>query len=108
MTDSNEGTPIITSTEKTKIKDPKRVEAGKRLAAISKAAKERKMREKVVSEKEDDGISYGYIIGTIGVVIAAGSLYYAMKQNQQMVTVNEEPKNVVIKKNPSHNLDSFD
>ena len=58
-------TPKITATKKEK--DPKRVEAGRRLAAISKAAKERKMREKIVSErKQDNGsgeirINYGVL-----------------------------------------------
>ena len=40
--------PKITATKKEK--DPNRVEAGRRLAAISKAAKEKKMRDKIESE----------------------------------------------------------
>lgn len=44
--------PRITSQEKTK--NPKRVEQGKRLAAISKAAKEKKMRERILAEQEMD------------------------------------------------------
>ena len=42
----------ITSVEKEKVKDPKRVEQGKRLAAISREAKERKARERAQLEAE--------------------------------------------------------
>ena len=45
----SEDSPKITTTKKEK--DPKRVEAGKRLAAISKAARERKMRDKIQSKR---------------------------------------------------------
>ena len=36
-----------------KTKDPRRLAAGKRLAEISQQAKERKLREKIKSEKEE-------------------------------------------------------
>ena len=69
--------PKITSVEKTK--DPRRVEAGRRLAMISKQAKERKAREtagescKVVDE-------WGFItvktVGVVGGVVIAGLVLY--------------------------------
>ena len=70
MSDSHsvQSTPKITKAEKNeKIKDPRKVEAGKKLAAISREAKERKARERTVVEKietEDccTNIEYKYII----------------------------------------------
>ena len=44
MAETSGETPSIVTTKKEK--DPKRVEAGKRLAAISKQAKERKKKER--------------------------------------------------------------
>ena len=44
----SEDSPKITTKKE---KDPKRVEAGKRLAAISKAAREKKIRAKIESER---------------------------------------------------------
>ena len=69
-------------TKETKEKDPKRVEAGKRCAAISKAAKERKMREKIVSENSnnDFNINYGLVFGFIGTAVAIVSLYYRREE----------------------------
>ena len=66
-----------------KEKDPKRVEARKRLAAISKASKERKMRDKIEAEKKDsDGdfsINYVLLFGAIGTAVAIASLLYKKK-----------------------------
>ena len=61
----SEDHPKITTVKKEK--DPRRVEAGKRLASISKAARERKMREKILAESkqndniESSDINYGYL-----------------------------------------------
>ena len=83
--------PKITKTEKSeKIKDPRKVEAGKRLAAISREAKERKAREKVVTAKtakpdtqdSSTSIDYKYIIGGVGVVAAVGGLYFVYKRDR--------------------------
>ena len=72
-----------------KEKDLKRVEAGKRLAAVSKAAKERKMRAKIESERnqengsgDNSGINYGLLFGFIGAVTAIGSFYYTRKKHE--------------------------
>ena len=66
----------ITSVEKAK--DPRRVEAGKKLGAISRQAKEKKMHEKKVEEFElptfdSSTIAVG-IAGVVGMVVYYG--YY--------------------------------
>jgi glucose-6-phosphate isomerase len=70
--------PTITKVEKTqKPKDPKRVESGKRLAAISKEAKAKRAAERRSAESNSDqGDSVNTLI-YIGVVTAAlGGIYY--------------------------------
>ena len=56
----------VTSAEKTK--NPKRVEQGKRLAAISRELRERKKQEqeKFIKSAEDDGNKVFFVIGLIG------------------------------------------
>ena len=82
-------------------KDPKRVEAGKRLAAISKAAKERKMREKIESESKqendssgDYNVNYGLVFGIFGTGASIGSFYYIRKEykreTKKLETIKEE------------------
>ena len=70
----------ITSVEK--VKDPKRVEAGKRLGAMSKQAKEKKAVDKLAQKMSDDefqtpsidSVSPLAVVGVIGVVGIA--VYY--------------------------------
>ena len=92
----SEETPKIT-TEK-KGKDPRHVEVGKRLAAISKSARENTMREKIEMEKNHEsqesslGINYGYVIGTLGVILAGVTLYYIRNDDQRETKLeNNEP-----------------
>ena len=61
--------PKVTSVEKTK--HPKRVEQGKRLAAISREAKERKKQEleKFFESAENDGNKVFFVIGLIGAAV---------------------------------------
>ena len=93
MSEESKTTEKITSVEK--VKDPRRVEAGKRLGMISKQAKERKaLREREVKEKNDDwlppttlsrslsidsiGSAFGSPVVGIGFVGLVGlALYYA-------------------------------
>ena len=56
------------------------------MAAISKAARERKLRAKIETERnqENDGcdnswINYGFLFGFLGTAVAIGSLYYTRK-----------------------------
>ena len=117
----NEDSPKITITKKEK--DPERVEAGKRLATISKAAKERKVRDKIELENDSSGfeINYGLLIGFLGTAVAIGSLYYTRKnyerETKRLETIKEdsepEPKNVEIErsvkiKTRNNHLDTFD
>ena len=54
----------------TKVKSPGRIAAGKKLAEMNKKNKAKK-----VDNSETWDINPGYVIGGIGIVIAAGSLY---------------------------------
>ena len=99
---TTEETPKITIEKKEK--DPKRIEAGKRLAAISKAAKERKMLDKIESENSngDFNINYGLVFNFIGTAVAIASLYYKREEYKrdtlQPVVINR----VEQEKEPNH------
>ena len=95
-----ETTPSIATTKKEK--DPRRLEAGKRLALITKQAKERKRIEReqrgkedqLRREKEDAGVaSNGLIIVAltgVGVVVAIVTLWYTRKEYNLEVQEKEE------------------
>ena len=116
----SEETPKITTTKKKK--DHKRVEAGKHLAGISKATKERKIHAKIESKRNqengsgDNSIDYGFLFGFLRTVVAIGSLYYTRKdyerEAKKLKTIKEEPKKVKIQridhKPPKNSLDTFD
>ena len=75
-----EPTPRVTTVKKEK--DPRRVEAGKRLAAISKAAKERKLRERIRAERfEGPGweTPWTLLLGVVGTAAAVGSFWYTRR-----------------------------
>ena len=96
----------ITSVEKEKIKDPRRVAQGKKLAAISREAKERKARDREAAireaarrtqlkEEQETNASYASyaIIPIIG--IAFGFLYLrnpTKNENRDNTQEGEEPK----------------
>ena len=89
----------VTAVEKSvKTKDPRKVELGKRLAKISKEAKERKARqreanqeavreldqsERSVAEEINDYVDFRYIVGGVTIVAALGGLYYAYKSDKR-------------------------
>ena len=78
--------PKITTTSVEKVKNPKRVEQGKRLAAISKEAKARKAAERKKAEEECiENSNLLYV--TVGVLGAAGLGYgiynFFCKKEQQ-------------------------
>ena len=79
----------------TKVKNPKRVEQGKRLAAISKEAKARKAAERKKVEEECIG-NANLLYVTVGVLGVAGIGYgvynFICKQEQQQ---EEEPQEKV-------------
>ena len=74
--ESNTKQVPITSEKK---KDPRRVEAGKRLAVLSKAARERKKKQ----AESNESSSGNSIITYIGVAIALISLMLAYKSHQR-------------------------
>ncbi|CAB4000205.1 Hypothetical predicted protein [Paramuricea clavata] len=106
MTDKPEQIQGPVTSEKKK--DPRRVEAGKRLAAISKIAKERKKKlaEPRESPSNDSMITY------IGVTIALISLVLAYKTHQRETREPKPeyiPKTVeVTKKADEFKLDSLE
>ena len=85
----------ITSVVKTK--DPRRVEAGKRLGMISKQAKERKAREQSEAEAKEKNDDWFPPIGSIGSpVVGIGfvglvglALYYAYVKKYKTVIVTK-------------------
>ena len=81
----------ITSVEK--VKDPKRVEAGKKLGTMSKQAKEKKAIEKLsqkidVDEFQTPSINPLAIVGVVGVVGAI--VYYRYFNNKDVVVVESK------------------
>ncbi|CAB4018909.1 Hypothetical predicted protein [Paramuricea clavata] len=106
MEDKPEQIQVPVTSEKKK--DPKRVAAGKRLAAISRIAKERKKKlaEPRESPSNDSMITY------IGVAIALISLVLAYKTHQRETKELEPefiPKTVeVTKKTDESKLDSLE
>ena len=103
----NTASTKITSVEKEKVKDPRRVAQGKKLAAISREAKERKAREREAAarqtqlkEEQETNASYAScaIILIIGIVF--GGYYFLYLRNPVGNSTNtkdntqeeEEPK----------------
>ena len=92
----------VTSVEKSdnvKAKDPRKVELGKKLAKISKEAKERKARQQIEADREAghertrfskeindylDFIPFRYLVGGVTIVAAIGGLYYAYKNDTRL------------------------
>ena len=78
----SEETPKITTILKEK--DPKRVEAGKRLAALNKERKLHREQQEEIKENTIN-INYSLILNIIGVTAAVVSLYYVRKEfNRQL------------------------
>jgi hypothetical protein len=76
MADKPEKIQVPVTSEKKK--DPRRVAAGKRLAAISKIAKERKKKQ-----EESDESSGGSMITYVGIAIAFITLVITFRMNQR-------------------------
>ena len=82
-------TPIITAPTTIKVKDPKRVAQGKRLAQISKeakAAKKKRLLEEAGRSTVHEGggdllLSYPVLFGAIGAVVGIGGLYLTYKDS---------------------------
>ena len=103
--ESNTKQVPVTSEKK---KDPRRVEAGKRLAVLSKAARERKKKQ----DESNESSSGNSIITYIGVAIALISLVLAYKSHQREEKAIEPkytPQTVTIVKQPDESkLDTLE
>lgn len=76
-------------TSEVKTKDPKRVEAGKRHAAISKEAKERKARERIMAEQSqnssDESGNNRTTLIVLGLILVVGGVsYYGFKNKDSL------------------------
>lgn len=93
---------ITTTTSVEKVKDPRRVAAGKRLAAISKQAKERKRKEREANDaqprhevSEDEWVTTTTLsIPVIGAVIAIGGYLYWYRSKSKPEPKVEPPAEV--------------
>ena len=97
-----ENSKIITTTKVEKVKDPGRVELGKRLRAISKEARERKAMERQQQRRRESLMSSCLVFGlptVIGIAAAAVVGYYYFKNN-----VTEEVTKEVQKEEPSNKI----
>ena len=110
MTNETEA-PKITSAIKTpREKNPGRVAAGKRLAAISKEAKERKKLERekatagtVVKESSETNFS---VVGVVVAVVSGAAVYFLTKVKSEIHVrevreVRESPKEPSVERNSS-------
>ena len=99
----------VTVVEKAvKVKDSRKVELGKRLAKISREAKERKARQRskaesarvekeVINEQREitDYIDFRYFFGGVGLVAALGGLYFDYKKEKREIREEKE----IVRKN---------
>ena len=83
---------IMTTVEK--VKNPKRVEQGKRLAAISKAAKARKAEERKKLEEEcTGGPNLLYVsVGILGVIGLGYGTYNFLRKKEEPQQQQEQPQ----------------
>ena len=97
-----EESPKITVNTTEKVKNPKRVEQGKKLAAISRESKERKAREreaqiKAESKSELIGVlPYVVIVPVIGLITYVGVFVYDI--HHYFIKKEEPPRENVIEK----------
>ncbi|CAB3982668.1 Hypothetical predicted protein [Paramuricea clavata] len=97
MADKPEQIQVPVTSEKKK--DPRRVAAGKRLAAISKIAKERKKKQAESGESSDGGSMVTYV----GIAIALITLVITFRMNQREEKALEPkytPSTVTIERQP--------
>ena len=92
-----EGPKVITATKVEKVKDPRRVELGKRLGAISKEAKARKARERQEQQQQQqefETLSPYLLLAPAIAVTALGGYWYLNGNDvkgENAVRKEEEP-----------------
>jgi hypothetical protein len=91
----------VTNPVKTHVKDPRRVESGRRLAKINKEAKARKKAQlEAIKEEEQSIPEEGSIVTlervglVLGIAVGLGSLYFMWCSRQQKSEKLEESKSV--------------
>jgi hypothetical protein len=89
----------VTNPVRTHVKDPRRVEAGRRLARISKEAKARKKAQlESIKEEDTEDIGDGSIVTlervglVVGIAVGLGSLYFMWHSSQEKDEKLEENK----------------
>jgi hypothetical protein len=94
----------VTKPVRTRVKDPKRVESGRRLARISKEAKARKKaqleaikeEEQSITDTEDKGdgsiVTLERVGLVVGIAVGLGSLYFMWYNSQEKDEKPEENK----------------
>ena len=102
----------VTNPVKTHVKDPRRVEAGRRLARISKEAKARKKaqleaikeEEQSITDTDDKGdgstVTLERVRLVVGIAVGLGSLYFMWHSSQEKDDKPEENKTVEESKPP--------
>ena len=108
---SQEEPPKITS--EVKVKDPRRVAQGKRLAAISREAKARKAREREASIRREEvercerseRESYSYAVLPVIGILAIGGGYYLYQRMKDQQPANDDSEERSEKQQP--NLENF-
>ncbi len=94
-----------------KVKDPRRVAAGKRLAAISKQGKETKRLEREsqqISETRTDNNKTLYLVG--GLVVVGAVSYFLLTNKEKVVrtlTGDKEESDSVSEQEPTPKKESF-
>ena len=99
MEGENKETKItsVDQREKERVKDPRRVEQGKKLAAISREAKKRKARDRAQREAEQQRETesfnpYMVIVPAIGIALGGYYLYHLYRPNEKEEHRPEERK----------------
>lgn len=92
--------PKITTVEK--VKNPKRVEQGKRLAAISREAKARKAAERAKINECVDNANMLYVVvgatAVIGLAYGAYSYFPEKEEENQPEVIENQPKKILLKR----------
>ena len=103
MSDQNTSEPIIVA--EAKVKDPRRVAAGKRLGAISKQRKEEKRleRETQAQAQAQQVASNEYALYLVGglVVVGAVSCLYLNKDKVTKILASDKKKSTTIPEDPA-------
>ncbi|CAB3995448.1 Hypothetical predicted protein [Paramuricea clavata] len=106
MADKSEINQVQVTSEKKK--DPRRVEAGKRLAAISKIAKDRK-KKKLEDQEFTTSNSTLVIAGLIVAVITLFITYKMNRREEKALEPKIEPDTVTIeRRHDTSNVDSLE